>query len=336
MRTLIDARWPVGTGIRRMADLYRGAAPAGFELQDLDISTRIGSPLSPIAVTRALRRQGGRQRSANMFWNPGFVPPLPGTMRSVVTVHDLIHLHFYTAAHRTYYNVVFKPLYRRCDLIVCISEFTKAEFMEWSGIGAERVVVIPNAIEPGFAALSDPLDPAKPFVFYAGNRRGYKNVAMMIKAFSAAGLPKEGFELVLTGQPDNELLQTARDCDMSHALRFTGFLDDAGLVAHYKAAACVAFISRYEGFGLPILEAWQCGTPILLADATSLPEVGGDAALYVDPTDRGAIAAGMRTLCLDSEVRQSLIAKGNRRSAMFDPAVSSAKLWGAIARVAQS
>lgn len=333
MKVHADMRWPEGTGIGRMASLYAGFAPAAFEVQALDCATRIGSPLSPVALTLALRRQALGDRHA-IFWNPGFVPPLPGSMKSVVTVHDLTHRHLYTGAHRFYYDAVFRPLYRRCDLIVCISEHTRREFLEWSGMPESRVLMIPNALSPDFASLSEPVTAARPFIFYAGNRRPFKNVPLMVRAFVASGLAKDGFELVLTGPPDEALLAIVRAAGVPDALQFRGFLTDAEIVAYYKASACVAYLSKYEGFGLPILEAWQCDTPILLANVSSLPEVGGDAALYVEPDDLDQTAAGMRTLCLDEAVRAQLIERGRARRGLFDASRSAVKLWQAIGEVA--
>ncbi len=315
-----------------MVDLYRAEAPATMELHDLDIPVAIGSPRSPFAVTKALRavRTGAR---AEVFWNPGFIPPLPNVMKSVVTVHDLTHLHHYTRAHRFYYNAVFRPLYRRCDLIVCISEYTRNEFLSWSGVSEDRVIVVPNAIDPGFSSLSPPLETDRPFLFYAGNRRSFKNVPLIVRAFVESALARDGFQLVLTGAPDAALRDIAQAGGVPDALRFTGFLDDAGIVAHYKAATAVVFLSKYEGFGLPILEAFQCGTPLLLARATSFPEVAGDAAVFVAPDDLAQTAQSMRLLATDAALRRDLVAKGRARLALFDASRSSALLWRAIGEV---
>ena len=330
-----DGRWPEGTGIGRVLNLYAGLAPSTVALHKLDVQGGIGHPLSPLAVSRALARER-RPAGPAVFWNPGFIPPATRRMRSVVTVHDLTHLHHYTRAHRLYYDAVLRPLYRRCDLVVCISEYTRSEFLEWSGMDESRVLKVSNAIDPAFAAQSAPQSPAKPFIFYAGNRRNFKNVPMMVRAFAASGLAKEGFELVLTGAPDDALTRIMRDVGAADSLRFRGFLTDAEIVAHYKSATCLAYLSKYEGFGLPILEAWQCGTPALLANATCLPEIGGDAALYVDPDNLPQIAQGMRTICLDEAVRARLVDRGNQRLRLYDLTRSAAQLWGAIDAVARS
>jgi glycosyltransferase involved in cell wall biosynthesis len=330
-----DMRWPDGTGIGRMAALYASFAPQIFNVHTLSCTARIGSPLSPFTLTRALRNQA-RSDKAAIFWNPGFIPPLPGAAKSIVTVHDLTHRHFYTKAHRLYYDTVLRPLYRRCNLIVCISEHTRMEFLEWSGMPESRVLMIPNALSPDFASLSAPVESTKPFIFYAGNRRPFKNVPLMVRSFVASGLAKEGFDLVLTGPPDDALLEIVRAAGMEGALQFRGFLSDAEIVAHYKSASCVAYLSKYEGFGLPILEAWQCDTPILLANVSSLPEVGGDAALLVSPDDLEQIAAGMRTLCLQEDVRADLIQRGRVRRVLFEASRSAATLWSAIAEMAHT
>lgn len=333
MNVFIDARWPFGTGIRRMLDLYRLYLPSDIQLEEVACSTRIGSPLSPFLLSGALYRQR-RRGFSELFWNPGFVPTLPGIMKSVVTVHDLTHLHYYSSAHRLYYNKVLRPIYRRCDRIVCVSEYTRDEFLEWSGMPIERVIVVPNAIAPSFASNSAALSVDRPFVFYAGNRRGYKNVPLLVQAFAASGLADEGYELVLTGKFDNALQTLANSTGVGSALRFTGFLDDKALVAHYKAARCFAFLSSYEGFGLPILEAMACDTPLLLARASSLPEVASDAALYVEPSDIDEIATGLRTLCTDEAVRLKFVEKGRLRRDFYRADVSSSKLWSLIRQIA--
>lgn len=336
MKVYADLRWPEGTGIGRMAEMYRAAAPPKVTVEALDIRRRIGSPLSALAVGQALVKAHAAHRSGELavFWNPGFVPPVRRPVNTVVTVHDLTHLHFYTAAHRIYYEVVMRPLYRRCDLIVCSSEHTRQEFLEWSGIAPDRVITLPLAIDPAFGTLAAPLETNKPYLFYAGNRRGFKNVPNMVRAFVASGLAKQGFELVMTGSPDEELLSLARAAGAESALQFRGFLDDAAVAAHYRGAACIPYLSRYEGFGLPILESWACDTPVLLSNASCLPEVGGDAALYVDPDNIEQISEGMRTLCLRQDVRASLIERGRQRYRLFDPEISAARLWRTIADVA--
>jgi glycosyltransferase involved in cell wall biosynthesis len=288
-----------------------------------------------MAVTQALARSTRHERSA-AFWNPGFIPVLPGIAKSMVTVHDLIHLHFYSMAHRTYYNTIFRPLYRRCDRILCISEFTRVEFLEWSGMAADRVIVVPNGIEPDFPDLAVAKVMPRPFVFYAGNRRKYKNVPLLVQSFFMAGLHRKGFDLLLTGAPEAFLQAIAESHSAGRHLQFLGFLSDQELVSYYKAATAVAFLSQYEGFGLPILEAMACNVPLVLADATALPEVAGDAALYVEPTRLDSVVAGLGRICDDESLRIELVEKGRRRLRDYSLDGSARLLWQTFRDVASS
>jgi glycosyltransferase involved in cell wall biosynthesis len=327
----VDGRWPQGSGIERVYKSHVRRLPESFNLHELPVSSRIGSPFSCLALSHVLYQ---RQPSKNsVFWNPGFVPILPLRVKKVVTVHDLIHLHFYTKAHRLYYNAVFKPLYRCCDLIVCISEFTRNEFLEWSGMPSDRVIVVPNAVESSFAGLAQPTVTPRPFFFYAGNRRTYKNVPLMVECFFKAGLHLEGYDLYLTGACSEDLISIARRAGGENHLRFLGFLQDQALVAYYKSATAVCFLSSYEGFGLPILEAMACEVPLILSSETALPEVAGEAALYVNPHEPESVVEGFKTMAFNDALRASFVEKGRLRLANFSQDESSAQLWSTIAQL---
>ena len=334
----VDARWPEGTGIGRMYRSYVNRAPIEARVVELEIASKIGSPFSTLAVSRSLQAQRkkvlGQSRKA--FWNPGFVPAFPGLMRSVVTVHDLIHLHYYSKAHIAYYNYVFKPLYRKCDAILCVSEFTRNEFLEWSGVDGDKVFVIPNGIEPNFSQLGGAVSTDRPYVFYAGNRRNYKNVPLLVKAFFSAGLHRAGYDILLTGTPDPGLMDLALAAGGDQNLKFLGFLADDQLVSYYKGSSLVAFLSDYEGFGLPVLEAMACSVPLLLANRTSLPEVAGQGAFYVDPQDFDSVVEGIKSACLDSHVRAAIVEHYPARLAMYSIDESAARLWDIVLGVAKN
>lgn len=324
----VDGRWPLGSGIERVYKSHVRRAPESFNLHELPVNSRIGSPFSCLALSHVLYQEKPSKNS--IFWNPGFVPILPLRVKKVVTVHDLIHLHFYTKAHRLYYNAVFKPLYRRCDLIVCISEFTRNEFLAWSGMPGDRVIVVPNAVEPGFAGLAEPILTPRPFFFYAGNRRAYKNVPLMVECFFKAGLHLEGYDFYLTGACSEDLISIARRAGGENHLHFLGFLQDQALVAYYKSATAVCFLSSYEGFGLPILEAMACEVPLILSNETALPEVAGEAALYVNPQESESVVQGFKTMAFNASLRASLVEMGRLRLSNFSQDASSARLWSII------
>ena len=140
MKIYADLRWPDKTGIGVVKTELLRRVPNCFDVTDLKVATRIGSPWSTFALGFALRRSSGSR--AGVFWSPGFIPPAAASVPAIVTVHDLLHLHYYSRFHVAYYNLLFRPLYRRCRAVVCDSDFTRNEFLEWSGFPAERCFTV--------------------------------------------------------------------------------------------------------------------------------------------------------------------------------------------------
>lgn len=325
-----DMRWPPKTGIGFVMDAMVARMPSRLKLVDVQVQGGAGSPLSPWAFTQALRRAEARD---GVVWSAGFVPPLYTALPTVVTVHDLTHLHFYSKAHRLYYNTVFRPLYRRCQAVVCVSDYTRHEFLAWSGMDPKRVHVVLNGVGPEFAANAQTLNLPFEYVLYPGNHRSYKNLDRLIRAYAASSLPGRGICLALTGLENPALTALAAQLGVAQQLRFLGRLPDADLPRVYRGALAVAYVSLYEGFGLPIVEAMASGTPVLTATVSSMPEVAGDAALLVDPRDVAAIAAGLDRLSTDAALRADLVARGRERVARFDWDQSARALWSLVDEV---
>lgn len=325
-----DLRWPIGTGIYNVMEAYISRAPSEIEIESLSVAGGVARPLTPLALRRALRAHSSHE---GVFWNPGFVPPagsLPERLQSVVTVHDLTHRHFYGRAHRIYYDLVFRALYRQCAAVVCVSEFTRNEFLEWSGMPSDRVHVIVNGVDAAYARNRETLDYPFPYVLYPGNRRSYKNLNRLIEAFGASGLERSGIRLLLTGNPDSSLVDHARRCGCEAALAFTGVLPNEAMPKLYRGALFLAFVSLYEGFGLPILEAMASGVPVLTSNLSAMPEVAGQAAVLVDPLSVDDVATAMKELGRDHVWRAKLIARGYERVRHFDWDESAAKLWSLV------
>lgn len=325
-----DLRWPIGTGIYNVMEAYISRAPSEIEIESLSVAGGVARPLTPLALRRALRAHSSHE---GVFWNPGFVPPagsLPERLQSVVTVHDLTHRHFYGRTHRIYYDLVFRALYRQCAAVVCVSEFTRNEFLEWSGMPSDRVHVIVNGVDAAYARNRETLDYPFPYVLYPGNRRSYKNLNRLIEAFGASGLERSGIRLLLTGNPDSSLVDHARRCGCEAALAFTGVLPNEAMPKLYRGALFLAFVSLYEGFGLPILEAMASGVPVLTSNLSAMPEVAGQAAVLVDPLSVDDVATAMKELGRDHVWRAKLIARGYERVRHFDWDESAAKLWSLV------
>ncbi len=324
-----DLRWPRMTGIAKVQEACRAAAPPHVRLVDLRLTGSLGSPGAPMKLFRALQplREG-------VFWNPGFVPPLLSHIPSIVTVHDLTHRIFYSRLHRAYYDVVLKPLYRRCAAIICVSEFTRDTFLAWSKMAANKVHVVLNGVCPHYAANTETLDLPYPYVLYPGNHRTYKNLARLLEAYSRSQLPQHDIHLVLTGEVNAALQAQAEALGIAKLVHFCGWYDSLDLAKLYRGAHAVAYVSLYEGFGLPIVEAMASGVPVMTSNVSSMPEVAGDAALLVNPYSIAEITDGLNTLALDEAARRQMIARGAERVALFDWKNSAAKLWRIVDSVA--
>lgn len=260
------------------------------------------------------------------------MPPAWSSMPVVVTVHDLIHLKYYTRYHRAYYNVILRRLYRRCEGIICVSDFTRSEFLNWSGMAESRVHTIYNGVSPEFfgTGRASPYD--FPYVLYMGNRRKYKNVERLIGAFSISKLPSDGFRLVLSGDPDPELTLIARRGGVEDSLVFAGNVPQEDVPALYAGASIVAMVSLSEGFGLPVLEAMASGVPVVTSNVSSLPEVAGGAAQLVDPFSIESICGGLETLAYSREERERCRVQGLSRARMFSWDATARKVWDLLAK----
>jgi len=331
-RVIADMRWPAKTGIGNVMAAMLERHPDHIDIYNLKFSTAIGSPFSPLALSCELYRHA---RDGDVFWSPGFIPPLWTSVPKVVTVHDLTHLYFYSRAHEFYYNNFLKYLYRRCEAVVCVSDYTRTEFIRWSGMPRERVHVVLNGVNPTFGLNSKTLSLPFRYVLYPGNHRAYKNLERLIVAYARSSLPRIGIDLLLTGSSNDELVAVAKVEGVERNLRFAGRLEDADLPRIYKGAEAVAFVSLYEGFGLPIVEAMASGVPVVTSNVSSMPEVAGDAALIVDPYSVEAISRALDCVITDKALREMLIGHGYERVKHFDWGVSAKQLWDIVDRVAE-
>lgn len=209
---------------------------------------------------------------------------------------------------------------RRANFFLAISEFTKREMMTLLRIPPERIFVVPCACngklkragENEICLLREQYQLTKPFVLFVGNTNPRKNLQRLIRAFDKAKQRGLSHQLVIAGEQgwkfDRE--SVLKDVACKDAVHFIGFVPDEDLCALYSAADVFAFPTLYEGFGIPVLEAQSCGTPVLTSACSSLPEVGGDSAVYVDPHSEDSICDGLLRILNDAPLREELIEKG--------------------------
>lgn len=305
--------------------------PAHVRVVEMRVDRPNAGILTPISFARAIRTT-----QADAVWSPGFIPPVVRSANTPtsITVHDLTHLHYYSRRHRLYYDLVVRPLLRNVDRIFTVSDYTRDELLAWADIPADRVVRIYNGVSEAFHPVPNgapALEKTEPYILYVGNRRSYKNIDGLITAFAHSSLPACGYRLWLTGADDGVSSALAAQLGISDRLRYLGHLSDADLADAYRGARMTAFLSLYEGFGLPVVEAMACGCPVITSETTSLAEVAGDAALTVDPTSLEAIVSGLNRLATDDTLRGVLQQAGLQRAATFDWDICAAQYWALLA-----
>jgi glycosyltransferase involved in cell wall biosynthesis len=268
----------------------------------------------------------------DLFHSPDFtLPPTHRNTRTLLTVHDLSFVRDPGSAAPTllsYLNTVVPRSVRRADHILADSQATKDDLIELYRTPAEKISVLYCGVEPAFRSVADPKILAgvrakyglggAPFIFSVSTLQPRKNYVRLIQAF--AQLPAAEFQLVIAGGRGwlfDSIFAEVERLKLDGRVLFPGFVADADLPALYSAARVFAYPSLYEGFGLPLLEAMACGTPVVASTASCLPEVAGAAALLVPPTDVDGLAAALRRLATDEVLRADFIAKGRARAREF-------------------
>lgn len=276
-----------------------------------------------------------RRHRADLYHAPHYVLPWLAPTPSVVTVHDLIHLRFPeylpNAAAPHYARQIMARAFRRAARVLTVSEASKADLLERFGGPADRITVIPNRLPDVFHAEISPEELERvrgrwgltyPFILYTGNIKPHKNVPRLIEAFAElarANLAPD-FRLVLVGNPSGryqDIRRRAGELSILDRVRFLGWLPQRELAVIYRLARVFVYPSLYEGFGLPPLEAMASGTPVVTSNVSSMPEVCGDAALLVDPTNPAAIAGAVSRILEDEVLSRDLVLRGRARAEHF-------------------
>jgi glycosyltransferase involved in cell wall biosynthesis len=260
--------------------------------------------------------------------------------RLAVTVHDVIPLLFPERYRSPIFRHTYTSSLRKADLILTDSECSKADMVSRFGVPAHKVVVAylgyeRDAFRPGPADTPEGREMRRriginrPYILHVGGGDPRKNLVRLVRAYEATITRRKDldFQLVLGGSPgwgSEPLLQLVRKPSLRGNVILAGRVADCDLPQLYRGAACFAMPSLYEGFGLPALEAMACGTPMMISNGSSLPEVGGEAALYFDPESVDEMAQAMERVLTDSALREEMSRKGLERAQQFS--------WGACAR----
>ena len=269
---------------------------------------------------------------ADVFHSPDFIPPLRARGPSVITIHDLAFLlypHFLTKDSARYYGQIDRAV-RRADRIIAVSETTKGDLIRMLGTPEDRIRVIYEAADPLFqpedraGALEQVqalFDLPGEFILFVSTIEPRKNVTGLLRAYQRL---REDYKLtpalVLVGARGwlcAEVDELVEKLGLKPHCFFLGSVGSHDLSHLYNAARCLVHPAFYEGFGLPPLEAMACGTPVVVSNVSSLPEVVGDAALLVNPENDEEITVALWRLLTDSLLWAELREKGLRRAAAF-------------------
>ena len=264
--------------------------------------------------------------------------PLYCNIKKVVTIHDLKYLkypHFFkdfSKIKAKYLEYTMKKGAEKADIIIAVSQSTKKDIINILGIEKDKIRVIYEASNLAMyfqknsnmstEKILKKYSVKKPYFLYVGEKRPHKNIEGLIEAFS---IFKEKYDqwntcLVIAGRKYSryqDYINTAKKLGMIDYLIFTDFISDEHLKTIYSEAEALLFVSFYEGFGIPILEAMECGIPVITSNISSMPEVAGNAALLVDPGNIQKIAAQMNNVMKSDSLKKQLIEKGRKRNKQF-------------------
>jgi len=312
------------------------------------LTTRLS--VRPWRLTTALAYFSGLAQDrlfahADIFHATEHLLPRLRRTRSVFTLHDLI-FQFDPDSHKplniAFLKTMMPRFLRAADSIIAVSECSKHDAVRLYGIAPDKIRVIYEGVDPHFAPVTDQAKLSavrskynlpERFIVHVGTIEPRKNLPLLFDVIAQSDK-----HLVVAGKLGwltEPILAKVKELGLEQRVTFTGFVADEDLPALISAATLLAMPSKYEGFGLPVLEAMACGTPVIASNTSSLPEVGGDAALYARPTDPASWAQLIDRVWGDAELQSSLREKGFKQAAKFKwqtMARETAEVYRAVSR----
>lgn len=285
----------------------------------------------------------------DLFYSPDFVlPPVSGEIPTLLTVHDLSFVHFpdaFPPALVRYLNRVVPSSIYRASHILADSKTTKDDLVSIWSVPPQKITVLYSGVSQAFRPVTGKERIKKvrkkyslgdwPFVISVGTLQPRKNYELLIRAFKPVA-EKSPLRLLIAGGKGwlfEQMLAEVEAQGLGNRVIFLGFVDDSDLPALYSEATLFLFASLYEGFGLPLLEAMACGVPVITSNASSLPEVAGDAAVQLPPDNQTLWTSTMLDLLEDASLRTELVAAGFRQARQFTWSKSARQLLSIMDRM---
>ncbi len=277
----------------------------------------------------------------DLLWIPTHTIPYCAP-KSVVTIHDVGFLSrpdLYSAADKIYHRYSTARIVKEAKHIITVSEFCKREIIKFCALPPERITVTPLAADPCYRPATDSevsralalYGIRGPYFIFVGRLEEKKNISGLLKAFAAFREKHQKGQLVLAGRPGYGVRAERISKEYPEA-RVLGWTRQEDMPALISGALALILPSHYEGFGIPVLEAFASGTPVIASNAASLPEVGGEAALYFDPARPDELASAMGRMYKEPELRLNLRQKGLERAKLFSWEKTAQATWDALRR----
>ena len=315
----------------------------GFERKSLSRFSFKGKKILQNVLGRNASLKALQKLKPDVFHPTYFDPYFLKTVQKngqafVVTVHDMIH-EIYGHGSRSVFSLDAQVvenkrlLCEKADAVIAVSENTRQDLLRYCpDINPEKITVIHhgNALDLArypSASNSNAMAGSDPFLLFVGQRKAYKNFAWMLENLADLLRREPSLQLVCVGGSPFDALeqQQLNRLGIAQKVQYRTVASDAGLVELYRQAACFIFPSQYEGFGIPVLEAFACACPVVLNRSSSLPEVGGDAALYFEEKNPGSLESAVQQILSDSAFRNKQIQLGLERAKTFTWEQSVAK-----------
>ncbi|MBE0662625.1 MAG: glycosyltransferase family 4 protein [Bacteroidales bacterium] len=289
-----------------------------------------------------------RKIQPDLFFSPDGYLSLRTKVKSVNVFHDLSFEHYpmdVPTVERFYYRRYFPKFAKKAERIATVSEYSKQDIVKTYGVNPDKIDVVYNGSNPLYKPVSESVkqetlqkySACKPYFVFVGALHPRKNLVNLFKAFDIFRKENtENINLLIVGAKmwwTKAIEQAYNEMVFKNDVVFTGRLNTEELNKVLGSALALTYVSYFEGFGIPIIEAFYCDTPVITSNITSMPEAAGDAALLVNPFSPNSIAEAMHDVVSNKELRQDLISKGRLRRQHFSWQQTADRLWGTIEKV---